>query len=254
MNKLKSLKNLRAKLLKGEPSIGSWMQIPNSSIAEILGDSGYDWVAVDLEHGAISLEKLPDLYRALEINNTLPLARIADVSKKDCKEALDSGAAGLIIPMIQNSKDLKKAIKFSCWPPKGNRGVGYSRANLFGKYFNKYMEEAQNPFIVAMIENEKALSNIEEIIQVEGLDAILIGPYDLSSSLGAPGDFKNINFINAKKKILNIASEANIPCGLHQVIPDLDMLNELLKDGFTFIPYSIDSVFLEHISRKPKHN
>ena len=112
MNKLNKINQIRETLRNGKYSIGSWIQIPHSSIAEILGQAGYDWVAVDLEHGSISPHELPDLFRALELGNTLPLARLAQGKLKDCKQALDAGAAGLIIPMIESAKQLKEIIDF----------------------------------------------------------------------------------------------------------------------------------------------
>ena len=135
MDRLKKIKTIRENLSKGHSSIGSWIQIPDSSIAEIMGQSGYDWVAVDMEHGSISLCQLPDLFRALELGNTLPLARIAQGEAKDCKQALDAGAGGLIIPMVESAEQLQKVVQYSSWPPSGMRGVGFSRANLFGNIF-----------------------------------------------------------------------------------------------------------------------
>ena len=137
MDRLKKIKLIRETLKKGGHSIGSWIQIPNTSIAEIIGCAGYDWVAVDMEHGSISVSQLPDLFRALELGNTLPLARIAQGELKECKQALDAGAGGLIIPMIESAEQLKNTIDYSKWPPSGNRGVGFSRANLFGKKFDR---------------------------------------------------------------------------------------------------------------------
>ena len=176
MNKLNKINKIRETLRNGNCSIGSWIQIPHSAIAEILGQAGYDWVAVDLEHGSISPHELPDLFRALELGNTLPLAIVAQGKLKDCKQALDAGAAGLIIPMIESAKQLKEIINISSWPPAGSRGVAFSRANLFGKNFQNYIEESQSPFIVAMIEHIDALEELDEILKVKGLDAILVGP------------------------------------------------------------------------------
>ena len=95
------IQSIREKLKYGEPSIGSWLQIPHSSVAEILGQSGYDWIAVDLEHGSIATHQLPNLFRALELGGTLPLARLAQAHPKDCKQALDAGAGGVIVPMVE---------------------------------------------------------------------------------------------------------------------------------------------------------
>jgi 2-dehydro-3-deoxyglucarate aldolase len=251
MNKYNSLKKLRLKLRNNKPSIGSWMQIPSSSIAEILGNQNYDWVAVDLEHGSFSVESLPDIFRALELTNTLPLARLAECSKENCKKALDAGAAGVIAPMIKNQEELKDIIKYSCWPPSGKRGVGFSRANLFGKNFDKYIKEANSPLIIAMIENVESIKNLKEILNVRGLDGILIGPYDLSASLGVTGDFKNKKFKEHIDLIIKECKKKSIPFGFHQVSPSKKELKNLIKRGCTFIPYSIDSVFLTEFSQNP---
>src|SRR5689334_11700428 len=136
MTRHAKINRIRKLLTSGKASVGSWMQIPNASVDEIMGDSGYDWVAIDLEHGSISIDQLPNLFRALEHGGTLPMVRVAEGSPKDCKQALDAGAGGLIVPMIESATQLQAVIEASCWPPVGRRGVGFSRANLFGKYFD----------------------------------------------------------------------------------------------------------------------
>jgi len=244
MNRKQKLNEIRNKLASKEPSIGSWMQIPSSSIAEIMGQSGYDWVAVDMEHGSIGHHQLPDLFRALELGDTLPLARIAEGTPKDCKQALDAGAGGVIVPMIKSAEQLI-SIRDSCrWPPAGNRGVAFSRANLFGNNFESYIEEAQSPLLVAMIEDIKAVDTLDEILDVHGLDAILIGPYDLSASMGKTSMFDDVNFCKVIDLIVNKAKSAAVPVGIHLVKPSSVELNKYLSSGYTFIAYSIDAVFL----------
>jgi len=254
MNRLKAIKKIRKNLNDGGCSVGSWMQIPNSSIAEIMGQAGYDWVAVDMEHGAISIHQLPDLFRALELGNTLPFARLARGHYKDCKQALDAGAAGIIVPMIKSSEYLKKVRDATRWPPAGNRGVAFSRANLFGKQFDEYIEEAQQPILVAMIEHIDAIDELDEILKVKGLDAILIGPYDLSASMGLTAQFDHQEFIKVVDIIKDKAKSANIPYGIHVVKPSVNDLQEKVEDGYRFIAYSMDSVFLNHISINPNTN
>jgi len=251
MNRLEAITNIRKKLRGGGHSIGSWMQIPHSSIAEIMGEAKYDWVAVDMEHGAISVHQLPDLFRALELGNTLPLVRIAQGQVKDCKQALDAGAGGVIIPMVESAEQLVRVRDACRWPPSGNRGVAFSRANLFGKDFDEYTEEAQRPLLVAMIEHIKSLDNLDDILKVEGLDAILIGPYDLSASMGLTAKFEEKSFLDAMLKIKNKANEAKISCGIHIVDPSKTELKQKINDGYRFIAYSIDAVFLNKIIRNP---
>ena len=121
MNRRDNIKKIRNLLATKNFSIGSWLQIPHSSVAETLGNSGYDWVAVDLEHGSIGIEQLPDLFRALELGGTLPLARLAQGGSKDCQQVLDAGAGGVIVPMIENAGQLT-LIRDACrWPPACKR-------------------------------------------------------------------------------------------------------------------------------------
>ena len=250
--RLEKIKNIRSKLKGNDACIGTWQQIPHASISEILGQAGFDWVAIDLEHGAIDNHQLPDLFRAIELGGTLPLARIAESKPKNCKSALDAGAGGIIAPMITNSDQLKMVRSACSWPPVGDRGVGFSRANLFGKNFDSYLNEARAPLLVAQIENILAVDNISEILAIEGLDAILIGPYDLSASMNITAEFENPLFVQTMKKIINACRDFKIPCGYHVVKQDVKLLEQKIKDGYQFIAYSIDAVCLQEL--KPPEN
>ena len=244
MNRLESILNIRKSLANDKPTLGSWMQIPHASVAEIMGQAGYDWVAVDLEHGAITVAQLPDLFRALELGGTLPLVRLAKGDAKECKQVLDAGAGGVIVPMVESAEQLEQVRAACCWPPAGTRGVGFSRANLFGKNFEAYSKEAQAPLLVAMIENFNAIDQLDKILRVAGLDAIFIGPYDLSASMGITGQFDQPKFIAALEQIRAIAKTHEIPCGMHVVKPSKEELNQRIAEGYRFIAYSIDVVFL----------
>jgi len=244
MNKLKSIRAIRRKLQRGQPTIGGWMQIPHGSVAEIMGAAGYDWVAIDLEHGSIGVEQLPDLFRALELGNTLPMARLAEGRSKDCQQALDAGAGGIIVPNIKDAEQLK-AVRDACrWPPAGQRGVGFCRANRFGGNFGSYAQLAQAPLLVAMLEDVRALEELDPILAVKGLDAVLLGPYDLSASLGHTGKFNHKDYLCALKTILRQARAFSVPVGIHVVEPSMPELRQRIRQGFRFLPFSIDSVFL----------
>jgi len=251
MNRLKKIQSIRTALANNQTSVGSWMQIPHPSIAEIMGQSGYDWVAVDMEHGTVGHQQLPDLFRALELGDTLPLVRLAQGHPKDCKQALDAGAGGVIVPMVETAEQLAKVRDACRWPPSGTRGVGFSRANLFGKYFTEYQEEAQSPLLVAMIEHSRAVDNLEAILAVKGLDAILIGPYDLSASMGLTGQFSEKAFLDAMSRVKALCQKENIPCGVHVVMPDASELGQRISEGYRFLAYSIDAVFLNMSCTSP---
>tara|TARA_Y100000768_G_scaffold388939_1_gene388987 strand:- start:3488 stop:4261 length:774 start_codon:yes stop_codon:yes gene_type:complete len=249
--KLKNLKllELRRKI-KSKYSLGAWMQTCEPIIAEIFSKRKFDWVALDLEHGIFDVNKLQNIFRAIEINEKLPFVRLANHDTKFLNQLFDAGCCGLIIPNITNHKQLEKIIKFSSWPPDGIRGVGFSRANNFGQNFKEYKKLAQNPFIVAMIENVESFKNLKKILSVKGLDAILIGPYDLSASLGSPGNFKTKKFKNAIKSITIECKKNKISCGMHLVDPEKSKISTLRKQGHSFIPFSIDTVLINNILDK----
>ena len=247
MNRLTAIRDIRDRLRNGGHSVGSWMQLPHASVAEIMGQAGYDWVAVDMEHGAVSVHQLPDLFRALELGDTLPLVRLAKGDAKECKQVLDAGAGGVIVPMVESAEQLEQVRAACCWPPAGTRGVGFSRANLFGKNFEAYSKEAQAPLLVAMIENFNAIDQLDKILRVAGLDAIFIGPYDLSASMGITGQFEQPKFIAALERIRAIAKTHEIPCGMHVVKPSKEELNQRIAEGYRFIAYSIDAVMLNSV-------
>jgi len=249
--RFEKIKTFRKKLQNDQVSIGTWQQIPHASISEILGKAGYDWVAVDMEHGSVSIDQLPDLFRAIELGGTLPLARIAGSRTKDCKQALDAGAGGIIAPMIESSEQLKMVRNACCWPPIGTRGVGFSRANLFGKNFESYKEEAKHPLLIAQIEHVNAVNNLDEILQVDGLDAIIVGPYDLSASMGITGEFDSREFIAVMDSIIKRCQKYNIPCGDHVVKPDQKLLEKRIQQGYRFIAFGTDGVFLFKSSQIP---
>jgi len=213
-----------------------------------MGESGYDWVAVDMEHGTISVHQLPDLFRALELGNTLPLARLAQGHPKDCKQALDAGAGGVIVPMVESAEQLVQVRDACRWPPAGTRGVAFSRANMFGKYFDEYTVEAQQPLLVAMIEQVEAVDELDAILAVDGLDAIMIGPYDLSASMGMTAQFDHPDFQVIIERILTMTNKANIAAGLHVVMPSENDLLERVRGGYRFLAFSIDAVMLRSIS------
>ena len=242
---------IRERLKGGGTVVGSWMQLPSSSVAEIMGAAGYDWVAIDVEHGAIHHGLLPDLCRALELGGTLPLVRLAEPTAVECKHALDAGAGGVIIPMVRSADQLRAAVSWCRWPPAGTRGVGFSRANLFGARFDAYLKESQAPLIIAQIEDAGALGALDEVLRVPGLDATMIGPYDLSATLGVTGNLDSEAFRDAEARYLAVSQAETVPAGIHVVEPSDDAFRARIAQGYRFVAYSLDAVFLTHAVRRP---
>jgi len=247
---IKNIKKFRRDLKLGKVLIGGWIQISNSNIAEIMSDANYNWIALDMEHGSFSIGDLPDLFRAIEVKNKLSLVRLPSKNIEVCNQALDAGCAGVIIPNINNDLELI-SIRNACYlPPHGTRGVGYSRANLFGKKFAKYKKQKIKPIIVAMIENIASVNNLEKILSVKGLDAILIGPYDLSASMNITGKFNHPKFKSVLNTINKLSKRYKIPCGIHIIEPKYKILKKYIKQKYQFLPYSTDAVLLNTALKK----
>ena len=255
-----SAQKIRDKLNSGRPSIGTWMQLASPDAAEILAACGYDWVAVDMEHGGFSRINLTDIFRALEVRGAAPFVRVAENSMMNIRAALDAGARGIILPMIESAQQLADAMRHIYYPlpegaaspRRGGRGVGFCRANLFGKEFASYLNGAsRETLVVAQIEHICAVGALNEILEVPGLDAIMVGPYDLSASMGIPGDFANPEFEKVMSEINKTARKYKIPMGAHGVEPDPAQLRARIEQGCLFLAYGIDTVFMQRMAALP---
>ena len=223
----KLINKLRKKFKKGKLTIGGWMQICDPNIAEIMSSANYDWITFDLEHGSYSIKDVINSVRAVELNKKIKLARLPNKNLAISAQVLDAGCDGVIIPNIKNKSELIKIRNSIYFPPKGHRGVGFSRVNMFGKNFKRKMKDKIKPILIAMIENVEGIKNLDEILSVEGLDAILVGPYDLSSS-----------------QIIDKTKKKKITLGIHVLQTSIKEVKEQFRKGFKFIPYGTDALLL----------
>jgi 2-dehydro-3-deoxyglucarate aldolase len=245
---------LREKLSSGLASIGSWMQIANCEVAEIMSLNNFDWISLDLEHGFFNAEKIPNLVRTLELNKVLPFVRIAKNDFSSLRISLESGIIGIIHANVESASQIEQLIKATIYPPNGTRGLGFSRYNSYGEKLHAHLNRFSKIFNVVMIESDTGVKNLVEIFNVEGIDAVLIGPFDLSLSLGVPGEFDNPLYLEKISYIYKTCNEFSIPCGTHIVDPNLKMLKEEIERGGLFIPYTMDSVLLSKYSKIPDIN
>jgi 2-dehydro-3-deoxyglucarate aldolase len=253
-------KNIRRELKEGRAVVGTWLQLASPDAAEIMARMGYDWAAVDLEHGAFTRAQLPDIFRALELWGTVPFARVAEAGQARIKEALDSGARGIIYPMIESREQLDRAIDWSLYPGgreygQGRRGVGFCRANAFGLDFAGHTAEnglGQEITLVAQIEHVNALANLDAIFSHPRLDACMVGPYDLSASMGLTGHFEHPDFVAALAEIEARAAARKVARGYHVVQPDPKALKLKIQEGHTFLAYGIDTLFLRVSGGRPE--
>ena len=189
---MKKSKTLKQKIINRDITIGSWVTIGNNAIAEILANAGFDWLVVDLEHTTISLEQAGEIIRTIELSGVPSLVRLTSNDENQIKRVMDAGAQGIVVPMVQDAGDAMRAIAATRYPPLGNRGVGLARAQQYGASFKEHLawqaDINSGPIVVVQIEHIEAVDNLKEILSVSGVDAFIIGPYDLSCSMGIPGE------------------------------------------------------------------
>ena len=245
--------SIKEKFAKGEVSIGSWMSMGHVSIAEILAAAGYDWVVVETEHTAIDVSEVLRLLISIEGRGAVPLVRLAWNDPIQAKAVMDSGAAGVIVPMVNTREEAELAVKSIKYPPVGFRGVGLARAQGYGPDFDEYMARANSDSLLMLqIEHIDAVNNIDEILEVEGIDGTYIGPYDLSTSMGLPGKLDHPGVVAAMEKVLQATLARGLAPGIHLVHPEMarDALKQHVERGFRFIALGTDILFLGDSARE----
>lgn len=237
--------SLKSNLKKGKVTIGSWITLGHPSIAEIMTKSGFDWLTVDMEHSAITLDMTQQLIQIIELSGITPLVRVGENNPNLIKRVMDAGAHGVIVPMVNTREDALSAVNAVRYPPKGKRGVGLARAQGYGLEFERYKRWLHNESIVIVqIEHIKGVENLEDILNVEGVDAFLVGPYDLTASLGYPGQFNHPAMLAALKRIKEVSKRSGVPAGFHVIQPDISFLRRKIQEGYKFIGFSFDALFL----------
>ena len=237
----------------GGVSIGSWMSMGHVSIAEILASAGFDWVVIETEHTAIDVSEVLRLIIAIEGRGAIPLVRLAWNDPIQAKAVMDSGAAGVLVPMVNNKADAEQAVKSIKYPPLGYRGVGLARAQGYGEAFDEYVQSAnRDSLLFVQIEHIEAVGNIDEILAVPGIDGTFIGPYDLSMSLGLVGQLSHPEVEAAKQRVLEATKARGLVPGIHLVHPDsaADEILGCVESGYRFIALGTDILFLGDSARQ----
>lgn len=237
--------SLRATLRAGRPAFGSWIQFGHPAIAEVMAQAGFDWIGIDLEHSVIGLETAFTLIQAIELSGCTPLVRLSANDPVQAKRVMDAGAHGVIVPTVNSVADAHEAVAAVRYPPSGTRGVGLGRAHAYGTRFHEYVRELEEGAVVAvMIEHRLGVEHVEEILAVPGVDAVFIGPYDLSASYDVPGQFEHPLVRDGIARILKAAHVCGVAPGIHVVHPPVEQVEARLAQGFRFIAYGGDMLFL----------
>ena len=232
-------------------SVGSWITLAHPAIAQMLVDAGFEWIVIDLEHSVISLREAEELMHIVEAGGASPLVRLTSNDINLAKRVMDAGAHGVIVPQVNTVAEARQAVAMVRYPPSGTRGVGLARAQGYGPGFGEYVESlADNVIVIAQIEHVDAISRLEDILAVPGIDGTIIGPYDLSASLGKPGQFEDGEVKAALARYEHVCKTAGKTMGYHVIGPTAEEMQARIAGGYHFVAFSTDFLFLGETCRR----
>ena len=232
----------RQRLKSGETLLGTIASIPNIATAEILANAGFDWLFLDAEHSPLSGTSLESLLSGIG-RDTATLVRVPAPEEPPIKQALDLGATGIIAPQVNTPDQAASVVRYARYAPEGARGVGIGRAHGYGMRFQEYLAEAvAETVVVVQAEHRDAVDNIEKTVQVEGIDAVLVGPYDLSASYGKMGELDDQTVVDAIQHVTDTCHKAKIPLGIFGLSPAA--VAPFLNQGYKLIVVGVDALLL----------
>ena len=231
--------------MKNKASIGSWITIGHSSIVEVMADTGFDWLCIDMEHTVIDFAKMQELIIAIQSKGLKAYVRIGENNSRIIKRVLDAGPDGIIIPNVKSALEARQAVNFFKYPPLGERGVGLARAQGYGFDFDNYRDyKTKELKLIVQIEHINAIKELDLILQTDGIDGTFIGPYDLSGSLDKTGKLNDPKVLSAIDSYLQKAKNYNKLIGFHVVPIDHNLVVDKIKEGYNFIAFGFDAYFM----------
>lgn len=230
---------VKERLQQGLPTVGTWINIPEPAVAEILSAYGMDWLVIDTEHGPMDWQTVENLLRAMKGTEVVPLIRVAGNDPFLIKKALDRGAMGVLVPMINSAEEARSAVAAAKYPPEGFRGMAGTRASRYGLDMEAYVENwNRDVLVVIQVETRAGLENVAAIAAVPGVDVLFVGPNDLSASLGIFRQYDHPVFQDAVRRIRDAAREHGVAPGY--MGRDAASVLAKVDEGFTFIAAGTD--------------
>lgn len=236
----------KEKLLKGESAFGVFCGINAPAIVEMMGVVGFDFVLIDGEHGPMDLETCEHMIRASDVVGITPITRIAMNVRQNILRYLDAGALGVLIPMVNTKAEAQAVVDAVKYPPVGKRGLAGVRANMFGLTgsLTDYVTQSnQETLVITQVETLEAVKNLPEMLQVQGIDCVFVGPTDLSTAMGYPGQTAHPEVEAMIQKLVKQITSAGKPAGT--IAYDLDTLKRRKEQGFTFISAGVNPLLVK---------
>jgi 2-dehydro-3-deoxyglucarate aldolase len=234
--------HFRTRLLRGDLLVGTMVTLNSPEVVELLADTGFDWLFVDAEHSPLAMLDIQRLVQAAG-DRCPSIVRLPEASEVPVKQALDIGAAGIIAPLVNSARQAEDIVRMAKYAPGGSRGVGVSRAHRYGLGFQEYLDGAnENTAVIVQVEHIDAVANIETIARVPGIDAVFVGPYDLSASLGKLGQVNDPEVQGAIETVTRASLQAGIKLGFFGLTPE--SVRPYIDRGYTLIVAGIDTMML----------
>jgi 2-keto-3-deoxy-L-rhamnonate aldolase RhmA len=234
--------DLKASLRGKETIIGTIVTLPSTEVAEMMSLVGWDYLWIDTEHTTIDFTQAQRMVQA--VGGRCPcLIRIPDNNEVWIKKALDIGCQGIVVPQVKTAEEAQRVVDSSLYPPEGKRSVGVSRAHDYGMSFQEYVQKANESLVIVLqVEQIEGVKNIEAIARVPGIDAILIGPLDLSGSLGVIGQIEHPQLQEAIGEVKRTCGEAGVSLGIFAA--DSISAKHYVQQGFNLIALNLDIFYL----------
>jgi 2-keto-3-deoxy-L-rhamnonate aldolase RhmA len=239
--------DFRARLKRGDQLLGTMITLPSPPAAEVIASLGFDWLFVDAEHGPLETAELLGILTAVN-RRAACLVRVPSCDAVWIAKVLDLGADGVIVPQVNTPEQAAAAVRFARYPPEGARGVGLARAHGYGLKFKEYVESANREIaVVVQAEHATAVENIDAIVRVSGVDAVLLGPYDLSASLGSMGQVDHPRVVAAIGRVTDACRAVGMPLGYFGV--NAAAVRPYVARGYTLIVAGVDTTLLAGAAR-----
>jgi 2-dehydro-3-deoxyglucarate aldolase/4-hydroxy-2-oxoheptanedioate aldolase len=230
--------SFRSRLLAHEKLIGLLITLPSPEVAEICVNAGFDWLFLDMEHGLLDVPTVQRIAQAVG-DRAACVVRVPSHDPVWITKVLDLGVDGLIVPQVNTAEEAAAVVRAAKYPPQGARSVGLARAHGYGATFAEYVRTAnENTAIIIQTEHINAVQNIDSILEIPGLDAAFIGPFDLSASLNKTGQITDSEVQAAIDKVRTAAQSRRFPLGIFA--PTLERAQQALADGYTLLAVSAD--------------
>ena len=239
--------SFRKELLSGKTLIGTIVTQPSPAMAEILAEVGFDWLWIDAEHSPMEMADIQGILQAVE-DRCGCVVRVPSSDEVYLKKALDIGTPGIIAPHVDSVEIAERVVQWAKYPPIGDRSIGVARAHRYGLDITGYMNRANEQIaVIVQIEHVKGAQDIEKILDVEGVDAVLIGPYDLSGSLGKPGEVDDPEVQGYIHRVRDACIKRKKPIGILGIT--VDAARPFLNQGFSLIAVGIDTMIFGNAAR-----